>query len=140
MWRGLSVLFILLVCTAAAGQVYEWFDEHGNRHFSDQKPEGVEYRVLGDPADRLSTYAPTDATSPISKSRPADNSAADASPAASRRAKNDKARDLEAVCDDYLQKIDRIQSQLRAGYSEPRGNRLRARRSALQSAYRRDCT
>ena len=135
----LLLLTGIFVFSVPHAQVYEWFDEHGNRHFSEQKPEGVEYRVLGDPADRLSTYAPTDATNPISKSRPADNRAADASPAASRRAKNDKARDLEAVCDDYLQKIDRIQSQLRAGYSEPRGNRLRARRSALQSAYRRDC-
>ena len=139
MRHKLLLLAGIFVFSVPQAQVYEWFDEHGNRHFSDQKPEGVEYRVLGDPADRLSTYAPTDATSPISKSRPADNSAADASPAASRRAKNDKARDLEAACDDYLQKIDRIQSQLRAGYSEPRGNRLRARRSALQSAYRRDC-
>ena len=135
MWRGLSVLFGLLFCTAAAGQIYEWFDEQGDRHFSDQKPQGVEYRVLGDPADRLSTYAPD----PIKESSPAGNSAASASPAASRRAKNDKARDLEAACDDYLQKIDRIQAQLRAGYAEPRGNRLRARRSALQSAYRRNC-
>ena len=131
----LLLLAGIFVFSVPQAQIYEWFDEHGNRHFSDQKPVGVEHRVLGDPADRLSTYAPE----PISKSRPADNSAADASPAASRRAKNAKARDLEAACNDYLKKIDRIQSQLRAGYSEPRGNRLRARRSALQSAYRRDC-
>ena len=38
-----------------------------------------------------------------------------------------------------LARIDRIHDRLRAGYDEPTGNRLRARRSALRTAYRRDC-
>lgn len=137
MWRALSILFGCALCAAASGQIYEWFDEHGNRHFTDQKPDGVAYRTLGDPAENLSSYAPSAIRRAPASPSGETNSSSSRKP---RRSENTKKRaDIKAVCADYLHKIDRIQQQLRAGYREPRGNRLRARRSALQAAYRDEC-
>ena len=135
----LLLLAGIFVFSVPQAQVYEWFDEHGNRHFSDQKPQGVEFRVLGDPAEGLSTYSPAAIKNPRPPKSPG-SSSSDPSGQSRQPTRTSNKENLEAVCDGYLEKIDRIQSQLRAGYSEPRGNRLRARRSALQSAYQRDCT
>ena len=134
----LLLLAGIFIFSVPQAQVYEWVDEQGNRHFSDQKPQGVEFRVLGDPAEGLSTYSPA----AIKHPRPAKSAGSDSSDASgrSRQPTRTSSKDkLQAVCDGYREKMDRIQAQLRAGYSEPRGNRLRARRSALQSAYQRDC-
>jgi len=137
MKRTHLMLLGMLLSSTAHAQVYEWFDADGNRHFSDQKPEGVEFRALGDPAANLSSYRPT----AIRQQPPAAGSRADIpSPAESRRpAANAGAQDRQAVCAEYLARIDRIHDRLRTGYDEPTGNRLRARRSALRAAWRRDC-
>lgn len=139
MWRFVSLLLSAMLCLPAAAQVYEWIDEQGNRHFSDQEPEGVEFRILGDPAENLSSYAPSPIRTPRAGSRASGESAPKSGK--TRRSSGIESRqELELICADYLRRIDVIQSQLRAGYREPRGNSLRARRSALQAAYRRDCT
>lgn len=129
------LLGILLTSTLHA-QVYEWLDAAGNRHFSDKKPEGVAFRMLGDPAANLSSYK----ASVVRQPRPVvdDGPVASSSPAQGRRS-TPPARNLKAVCADYLARIDRIHDRLRAGYDEPTGNRLRATRSALRAEYRRDC-
>jgi len=138
MWRGVSILFGFMLCTSATGQVYEWFGADGNRHFSDQKPQGVEYRVLGDPAANLSSYAPAAIRSPAPASG---GDAADMASRSENRASGPAAtrNELEVMCADYLAQIDAIHDRLRAGYDEPMGNRLRAKRSALRAAYQRDC-
>lgn len=136
MTRMFLLLGILLTSTLHA-QVYEWFDAAGNRHFSDKKPEGVAFRTLGDPAANLSSYRP----SVVRQPRPVVDEGPAVSPSAPapERRSTPQARNLKAVCADYLARIDRIHDRLRAGYDEPTGNRLRAARSALRAAYRRDC-
>lgn len=136
MTRTLSMLLSLLLASTLQAQVYEWFDEAGNRHFSDQKPDGVAFRTLGESATNLSSYN----ASVVRQPRPAvgqDHAASSAS--GQNRRSPPPARDPEAVCADYLRRIDRIHDRLRAGYDEPTGNRLRAQRSALRAAYLRDC-
>ena len=138
MKRMLSLLLGILLFPALQAQVYEWFDADGNRHFSDHKPEGVAFRALGDPAANLSSYKPAD----IQQSRPlVDPGRSNSSSSGQNRRSTAGAgaADLKAVCDEYLARIDSIHDRLRAGYDEPRGNRLRAERSALRAAYRRDC-
>ena len=133
----LSLLLGVLLFSASQAQVYEWFDEDGNRHFSDQKPEGVDFRALGDPAANLSSYKAAEIRQPrpLVSQRGADTS----SPGRQARRSAAAAEDLKAVCAEYLARIDGIHDRLRAGYEEPLGNRLRAERSALRVAYRRDC-
>lgn len=138
MKRMLSLLLGIVLASALQAQVYEWYDADGNRHFSDQKPEGVSFRALGDPAANLSSYKPAE----IQRSRPlVDQGRSDSSSSDQNRRSNtgEAGEDLEAVCAEYLARIDSIHDRLRAGYDEPRGNRLRAERSALRAAYRRNC-
>jgi len=134
----LSLLLGILLFSASQAQVYEWFDEDGNRHFSDQKPEGVDFRALGDSAANLSSYQPDyiQQSRPLVDQRRHDSSSSGQS---RRSAAGAAADDRKAACAGYLTRIDRIQARLRAGYGEPRGNRLRAERSALRTAYWRNC-
>lgn len=136
--RMLVLLLGTLLFSTVEAQVYEWFDAEGNRHFSDKKPEGVEFRTLGDPAANLSSYQPSE----IRRPRPSTGETrggASASGPRRRATAGADARNQEAVCAEYLARIDRIHDRLRAGYDEPTGNRLRARRSALRADWRRDC-
>ena len=133
---GLFLLGMLLFSPIHA-QVYEWIDEDGNRHFSDQKPVGVEFRALDDPDATLSSYRPATPRQPVPLNRR--NVDANPSPGRNPRSAGVAARQLEKRCADYLARIDSIHDRLRRGYEEPTGNRLRAQRSALRTAYRRDC-
>lgn len=138
MKHALSLLAGLLLVSTLQAQVYEWFDEAGNRHFSDKKPEGVASRALGDPAANLSSYSPGAIRTPT----PAPGDDAGGTGARAENHVSDRAATrnaLEVICADYLAQIDAIHDRLRAGYDEPLGNRLRAERSALRAAYRRDC-
>ncbi len=42
-------------------------------------------------------------------------------------------------CEKYRKQLDRIQGQLRAGYSNDRGNGLRQKRRKLSQLYSREC-
>lgn len=138
MKRMLWLLPGMMLFSALQAQVYEWFDEHGNRHFSDKKPEGMEFRLLDGADANLSSY-----TSNRIQYRPPPierGSVGPASPNPSRESTVADTRETKpANCAGYLARINRIHDRLRAGYDEPTGNRLRAERSALRRAYRRHC-
>lgn len=135
----LSLLLGIVLFSTLQAQVYEWFDADGNRHFSDQKPEGVEFRALGDPAANLSSYKPAEIRQPRPLVSQSDTDGSSPGRRARRSDAATAAEELKAVCAEYLARIDGIHDRLRAGYDEPRGSRLRAERSALRLAYRRDC-
>ena len=129
---------LLLACGPIGAQIYEWVDDEGRRHFSDREPVGVEYRRRSgaSPGGALSTYR---AAVPPSR-REAEPSAASSREAAARRVATSRRRArLDRHCRTLHERLDRIRQRLRAGYSEPTGNRLRAERHALNDAWRRDC-
>jgi hypothetical protein len=132
----IALLLWLVASAPARGQIYEWIDADGKRHFSDRKPVGFEFRILDESEDRLTTYRPAPVPPPAAdrdaRSSP-HGSRARREPAGSRRDRR------EAICRDYLDRLEAVQDQLRAGYDEPRGNRLRATRRELRRAYRRTC-
>ena len=138
MRRFILLLYCSIMFSSLQAQVYEWFDASGTRHFSDQKPTGVEYRELGEPGETLSTYRPAATRIPVAPpaSSGVDNAGARRAPRSARSAAEP---DLESICNRYLRRIDDIHDRLRAGYGEPQGNRMRAQRSALRRAYQRDC-
>lgn len=139
MWRFILLLFCSISFSSLQAQVYEWFDASGTRHFSDQKPTGVEYRKLGEPGENLSSYRP--AATPIPAAPQPSSRPNNAGPGeASRSARSAPQPDLESICNRYLRRIDDIHDRLRAGYEEPQGNRMRSERSALRRAYQRDCS
>lgn len=141
--RAFTAAILLFWMTGTAwAQIYEWYDEDGQRHFSDRKPVGVAYRIVGvGDESKLSTYTP--APIPPTIQQPPDSNRESPSDASSVRRSGEPSAaegEREQACADYLRRLDAIQEALRAGYSEPRGNRLRAQRQTLQLAYRRDCT
>lgn len=136
--RALIAAGLLIWAAGKSGaQIYEWYDEDGQRHFSDQEPVGVAFRVIGiGDESRLSTYTPDR----IERGQTPDARQPGRPQGREARADDTAAAELAETCTEYLERLEAVQDQLRAGYSEPRGNRLRARRQALQTAYRRDCT
>jgi hypothetical protein len=56
-----------------------------------------------------------------------------------RYAQAREAKKQAAQCEKYRKQLDRIQGQLRAGYSNDRGNGLRQKRRKLSQLYSREC-
>ena len=129
----LSRLGLCLVLTGwamvAQAQVYSWQDDQGQWHFADHAPAaGAERRALDDLPDLNTMRPPEDSPyRPISSPRP---SAQRSQPSAGGQ---------DAHCESLESRLEAVQRELRAGYQEPRGNRLRARRRELTAAYRREC-
>jgi len=119
--------------------VYEWVDEAGQRHFSDQKPNDVDpnaiepFQLYDDspqPQQTKEAYQPKRYTSPPRKP----------SRSRQRRQRQAQARlKQQQRCEKYLDQMRTIQTQLRRGYREPQGNRLRQRRFELSKKYQKEC-
>jgi hypothetical protein len=133
--------FGLALLMATSPTIYEWIDEDGNRHFSDREPDvaGWSERVIDETA--ISTYRAPDHPAPQRRSRTDASDPDDPSSDQDRRRRSPFSPDpaAEARCSDLLQRIEAVQDELRAGYREPRGQRLRDRRRALREDYRREC-
>ena len=134
--------FGLALILAASPTIYEWIDEDGKRHFSDREPDvaGWSQRVIDE--DALSTYRAPDHPAPQQREPDAAEESNDNGRNSTRtRGPSPFSPDPNqaARCATLLERIEAIQDQLRAGYREPRGQRLRDRRRELREEYRRDC-
>ena len=136
-WRQAAV-FVLLVIPAisSAQKMYTWVDEQGVAHFTDIKPgvrehKRVELRTPSLIPKRVSTI-----NQQVNRSLEAGNGGgrtlSDKQEARERERKN-------ARCKEYREKLDRIQKQLRAGYSNDQGNRLRRQRREVSQKLSREC-
>ncbi|MCH8499129.1 MAG: DUF4124 domain-containing protein [Marinobacter sp.] len=142
------VLFAILTAMTSAGYasgVYTWIDEHGVRQFSDTPPETRTYRAI--PQENLapSRYTPNlerprqqqSATRPQSRQQSATPQRQAGSTANQRRA--EQQRRQEQQCERYQARLRSIQAQLRSGYSNAQGNRLREERRQITERYNREC-
>ena len=139
----LGGILLLFWASLAFGQVYQWVDENGVRHFSDQPPpDGRESERAR--TGSLSTYSPAPLPRPASpaESRQSVQPAPRAIivPEYSTAASQSGSGRNEALCQQYLDQLESIRVQLRSGYREPRGNWLRAQRRELSTKYRSECT
>lgn len=135
--------FLFLWSSLVFGQVYQWVDENGVRHFSDQPPpdgQSSERARTGS----LSTYS----APPVPRVAPERDAAQSSGPASrssiiveqSPAPLQDEPKRNEWLCQSYLDRLERIRVQLRSGYREPTGNRLRAERRDVSARYRSECT
>lgn len=134
--RAPSVLhpFILLVITATArAEVYTWQDETGQQQFSDRPPETRDYQRWEPPENPNS-----DLQLPEPRDDWPDLSNTDDEEDGGSHAREEKLRQ-EKRCREYEAELERINNQLRAGYREPKGNRLRAKRRRLRSKEFNEC-
>lgn len=119
------IIYIIIFPTSATAALYKWQDADGRVHYSDTPPSvsqsnlALEYQH---PADNR--IEPPAVIAPRKKAKP-------------RKKHRAKRRKVATVsCGKYQQKIDKIQRQLRSGYREPKGNKLRSRRRELSKKLR----
>ena len=140
MMAGLVLSFFL--ASVANAEVYTWIDSRGVAHFSDYPPGEI-------PHKQLQVQAPV--TVPMSENlrqgkrvsgirQDVEGLLASSRPGGSGMTAKEKAdAKLEKTCATYRRKLDRIQSKLRAGYSNERGNTLRQQRRTLSQKLSREC-
>lgn len=129
-----TVIALVLIVGAAWAQapLYTWQDADGRRHYGDQPPDrdpsiSLEFQIdIGELPALNSMQVPGDSPyrplSPPEPPKPAEPAGAQ-----------------PATCRALAQRLAKIQQALRAGYVEPRGNRLRAEGRQLQARYRQSC-
>ena len=140
MMAGLVLSFFL--SQSASAEVYTWIDSRGVAHFSDYPPGEIPHRLIR-------VEEPT--TMPMSENleqgervsdirREVDDLLASGRPDGPDNSARDRARaKLEKTCAGYRSKLERIQSKLRAGYNNDRGNALRQQRRTLSQKLSREC-
>ena len=144
-WRQAAV-FVLLVIPAisSAQKMYTWIDDQGVAHFTDIKPIAREHEhvELKRPSlipmrenitrgKRVSTIN-QQVNRSLEGSSSGQRTLTDKQEARERERKN-------ARCEGYREKLDRIQKQLRAGYSNDQGTRLRRQRREVSQKLSREC-
>jgi hypothetical protein len=137
---GLVLSFIL--APVASAEVYTWMDSRGVAHFSDYPPGEIPHKQL---------QVPPPVTVPMSENlrqgkrvsgirKDVEGLLAPSRPEGSGMTAKEKAdAQLEKTCVTYRSKLERIQSKLRAGYSNDRGNTLRRQRRTLSQKLSREC-
>ena len=144
-WRQAALIVLLVIpAVATAEKMYTLVDDQGVAHFTDIKPVAREHEhvELKRPSlipmrenitrgKRVSTI-----NQQVSRSLEAGSGGG--------RTLSNKQKALErerknARCEEYREKLDRIQKQLRAGYSNDQGNRLRRQRREVSQKLSREC-
>lgn len=137
-----SLILFFSIAAAAHAEVYTWIDSRGIAHFSDYPPGEIPHSLvqLQEPVTvpmaenlrqgrRISGIREEVNELLSSSERP--------EPGKSRQDRADAK--LKKTCAGYRRKLDHIQSRLRAGYSNDRGNMLRRQRRTLSQKLSREC-
>ncbi|SFR57733.1 protein of unknown function [Marinobacter daqiaonensis] len=134
--RTVALFFLFtLATTAPMAEIFTWTDGDGVVHFTDRRP-------AGERPDTVSPPAPS--VMPMGSNVKAAEAIRKSLGTPQRDGPSARARDVNRArqqkrCEQYREKLEKIQSQLRAGYSNAHGNRLRARRRDLSGRLSREC-
>ncbi|MGM0766452.1 MAG: DUF4124 domain-containing protein [Pseudomonadota bacterium] len=140
---GTMALFLLsaLLSAPALAGLYTWTDEQGVVHFTDTQPRDQSHdTVTLTPPSVVPMSENLEQGRRVTTIRKSVSRTLD-TPSRSRgserrpkvEAKNEK------QCAGYRSRLERIQQQLRAGYSNDRGNSLRRQRRKVGQALSREC-
>ncbi len=130
------LLFAILAPATAAAEIYKWRDDKGRVHYGERPPADHHE------AREISTTLP-----PIHEI-PAAKTPLTSKPKARQAQASDLRRTIAAEqaherqqqrCNQYAEQLADINRKLRAGYREPRGNKLRQRRRALEQKQHEEC-
>lgn len=128
---------------SVAADIFTWTDASGLVHFTDSPPPDKRRQIV-DVAEPI--------TVPMAKNlrqhrrvtgiRKQGNeliSSDQKDDASRKKSKAKAAAKQQEACMSYRRKLARVQSQLRAGYSNSKGNSLRSKRRNLSQALNREC-
>lgn len=143
-WRQAAVFVLFVIPVVSTAEMYTWIDDQGVAHFTDIKPSEREHKQV---ELRRPSLIPMRENIPrgerVSTINRQINRSLEASEGADRKASaQQEARELKrknARCDGYRERLERIQQQLRAGYSNDKGNRLRRQRREVSQKLSREC-
>ncbi|WP_303291000.1 DUF4124 domain-containing protein [Marinobacter sp. SS5-14b] len=138
--RIAAFLLCSMMTLAAHAEVYRWTDANGSIHFSDTPPNLQEH-------DRVTVREPV--TVPLSANILQSEKVRQSRQAIERMlepenkqrfAQAEKANESRAAqCEKYQQQLELIQSKLRAGYTNDRGNSLRQKRRKVSQLHSIHC-
>ncbi|QBM19218.1 hypothetical protein MARI_33630 [Marinobacter sp. JH2] len=140
MRRIAVTLLCIWVAVPAHAEIYRWTDARGSIHFSDTPPNLEEHSAI-------TVRKPV--TVPLSENVRQSEKVRQSRQSVERMLRpKSKQRYAKATntgqvkaskCGKYRAQLDRIQVQLRAGYSNDRGNSLRQKRRKVSQLYSNHC-
>lgn len=138
----IASLFTYLFTSSASAGVYTWTDANGVVHFSDTQPPARNHETV-----TLSEPSVVPMSENIEQGRRVTTINQQVSRSLERSGSDRRSTDTgkkadarhQKRCKGYRKRLDRIQQQLRAGYSNDRGNRLRRQRREVSQALSREC-
>lgn len=140
--RILILLIIFIVLPLSAQEIYRWKDAKGRVHYGEAAPESGEYEQLTDDVlPHVHSSVPVH-ISKISRSKASSQNMRESNSRqriVTHTNRENRQRSSDAQCDMYRRQLESIQRQLRAGYKEPKGNRLRAARRQIEDTMRKEC-
>ncbi|RMJ04396.1 hypothetical protein DOQ08_01717 [Marinobacter litoralis] len=140
MRRIALMVLCMLVTVPAHAEIYRWTDARGSIHFSDTPPnlEGHAAITVREPVT-VPLSVNIRQSEKVRQSRQSVERLLH-SKSKKRYAKAAKDEQMKASqCAKYRAQLDRIQMQLRAGYSNDRGNNLRQKRRKVSQLYGNHC-
>jgi len=138
-----TAVFLLLFASSATAGIYTWTDPSGVVHFTDTPPPDKNHRpvevaapVTVPMADNLRQHRRVSeireqVQGMLGADRKRDS-------ARSKSKANAAAKQMKA-CASYRRKLAQVQSQLRTGYGNSKGNNLRRKRRDLSQLLSREC-
>lgn len=139
---AIVVLIFVFPLPVAAG-IYTWTDAQGVVHFTDTPPPGKDSRPVEVAAPVTAPMARNlqqqKRVSKVHKQVQAMLSSDRKRSAVRTKIKEKNRAKQQRACAGYRRKLARIQSQLRAGYSNSKGNNLRRKRRQLGQSLSREC-
>ncbi|MBN7770718.1 DUF4124 domain-containing protein [Marinobacter daepoensis] len=138
-WKLAASLLMVALALPATAEIYRWTDARGSIHFSDTPPPRQEHdQVTLPPPVTVPMSENIRQVDKVRQSR-AQVSRLLAPDSGDRYAQSREHQEKLKLCQGYRKQLDRIQGQLRAGYSNDRGNSLRQKRRKLSQRYSREC-
>ncbi len=131
---SLLSVYLLLTVGSASAEVYTWTDHQGTVHFTDQRTPGRGATVVTPgPISIVPMHENLEAGEAITATVQVPVHAQERDQRSQTQGKE------RNRCRKYRRQLANIQSQLRAGYSNAKGNSLRARRRKLNARLSREC-
>lgn len=141
-----SCLFLLT--SAAYGEVYKWTDADGKVHYGDKPPVQIPIEQLDvdiSPVNGSASGLRASEQRLLERIEKAEERAAknrrdkakQAAQEHQRQTLNDSKK--RQLCESYRERVDKVQQQLRSGYSVSKGRKLHRKLRDYAKQIRRDC-
>ncbi len=131
-YRYFLITAFLSLAGNASATIYSWIDEHGQRHYSDSAPaQHSDQSVVEVPLADINRQSPPAKIDYRRATRQPDKTAHHQRASAQRKRRQH--------CEKIQRRLDAINKQLRSGYREPKGNKLRQQRRDYQRRKKQHC-